>query len=122
MDYRSDVRPRVVRRDDAWVLAGFTCQECGYRLAVAAPWCPVCHGALEDAEFGPGGTVWGSTILRVPVGGFDPPRGLAYVDLDAGPRLICQIAEMSEVALPVGSRVALTGPSPEGNPVARASE
>jgi uncharacterized OB-fold protein len=76
---------------------------------------------LDDTAFGPFGTVWAATIVRVQVGGYNPPRALAYVDLDDGPRLICEITGEPDVALPVGSRVELTEPSAEGNPMARPS-
>lgn len=121
MDSPPDVRPSIIDRDGVWLLAGFSCPACGYRLAVAAPWCPLCHGEVAPTDFGPSGTVWGSTILRVPVGGYEPPRALAYVDVDDGPRLICELAGTADTPVPVGSRVELTSPSPEGNPVARCS-
>lgn len=119
MDSQVDVRPKFVLRNDDWLLMGAKCQQCDYRLAVAGPWCPLCHGAIADTEFGPGGTVWSSTILRVTVGGHAPPRALAYVDIDDGPRVICEVADVPESAPAIGSRVTLGGPSPDGDPIVR---
>jgi uncharacterized OB-fold protein len=84
------------------------------------PWCPICHSSLCGQWYGPGGTVWASTVVRVPVGDYPPPRLVAYVDLDDGPRILCQV-ETDTGAVPVvpGTRVQLTGPSPQGDPMVR---
>ena len=51
------------------------------------------------------GTVWAATLIHIRVGDLDPPYALAYVDLDAGPRVLARQRRPS--ALPVGSRVRL---------------
>ena len=106
-----DPRPRIVAAPDgAGVVAGVRCtdhERCPGRAAFDWPACPTCGGTVEPAEFGPGGTVWSSTVVRIQVPGRTPPYALAYVDLDDGPRVLAHTAEQQ----PVGSRVRLLGPS-----------
>ena len=104
----ADPRPQI--RGQAVV--GARCAACRYPTAPAAPWCPACqHGELIPAEFGPGGTVWSSTLVQIPVGRWKPPYALAYVDLDDGPRVMAHL-EVAKLQ-PVGSRVRIIG-SDEG--------
>lgn len=72
---------------------------------------------MEPAEFGPDGTVFSSTILHIPVPGREPPYGLAYVDLDDGPRLLAHLGDAVTEALPPGTRVRLTGLTDHGDPL-----
>ncbi|NKQ57223.1 hypothetical protein HFP15_30565 [Amycolatopsis sp. K13G38] len=115
-----DPRPRLASRDEP-VVAGFRCGACGYPAFQPMPDCPVCGGALAEATFGPSGTVFASTCLRVRVPGRPSPRGLSYVDLDEGPRVLAEVsADVSP--LPVGTRVVLTGVSAQGDLRVRAEE
>lgn len=100
-------------RDGAELLAGARCPACGYVTATAHPRCPECYCPLEEAVFGPGGRVWASTVVRVPVPGRVPPYGLAYVDVDDGPRVLAHTG--GDVPLAVGSRVRLAGLTAEGD-------
>jgi uncharacterized OB-fold protein len=111
----ADPRPRVVT-DEAGVarVAGSRCEACGYPLAVEAPWCPDCRGALRDDAFGPGGTVWAHTTLHISVAGRAPGYTLAYVDIDEGPRIL---AHVEGGAPSVGCRVAVAGTTEEGDPL-----
>jgi uncharacterized protein len=98
----ADPRPRVV---DGRV-AGWRCRGCGHAVAQESPWCPQCSAAaLEVDSFGPGGTVWAATVVHLPVGRWVPPFGLAYVDLDDGPRVLAHVTDAR--LLPVGTRVRL---------------
>lgn len=106
-----DPRPRLLPRGDAAVVAGVRCTACGLPVAFARPRCPACRGPVEPAEFGPGGTVWSATVVRIPVPGREPPYALAYVDLDDGPRVLAHLPGTE--APDVGTRVRLTGPSPD---------
>ena len=100
----ADPRP-VVR--DARVI-GARCAACAYPSAPPAPWCPACqHREQHAAEFGPGGTVWSSTLVHIPVGRWKPPYALAYIDLDDGPRVIAHAQEPATLA--VGARVRIIG-------------
>ncbi len=84
--------PRPVVRGDK--VLGARCASCSYPSAPPAPWCPVCQGRdQQPAEFGPGGTVWASTLVHIPVGRWTPPYAMAYVDLDDGPRVIAHLQE-----------------------------
>ena len=58
---------------------------------------------MTEAEFGPDGTVWSATVVRIPVPGRMPPYALAYVDLDDGPRVLAH----ADDAVPIGARVRL---------------
>jgi uncharacterized OB-fold protein len=112
-----DSRPRAALEPDGSVrVQGWRCTSCGHPLALAAPWCPRCRSTLEPAAFGPKGVVWASTVLRVPLPGREPPYALAYVDLDAGPRVLGHLAGSGEPhRLKAGTTVALAAPSPEGD-------
>ncbi|WP_255411489.1 Zn-ribbon domain-containing OB-fold protein [Georgenia sp. SYP-B2076] len=94
-------------------LAGWRCTRCVHPLALRAPWCPLCRGDLREHDFGPHGTVWSSTVVRVPLPGREPPYALAYVDLDDGPRVLGHLS--SPHRLPVGAAVTLRGSSALGD-------
>lgn len=107
----ADPRPRLLPRGDAAVVGGVRCTGCGLPVAFARRRCPACHGPVEAAEFGPEGTVWSATMVRIPVPGRTPPYGLAYVDLDDGPRVL---AHFTGTGVPdVGTRVRLIWAAPD---------
>jgi hypothetical protein len=64
--------------------------------------------------------VWSSTVVRVPLPGYDPPYRLAYVDLCDGPRILARVAvgtaggSGDAGVVPAGTRVRLVG-SQAGN-------
>ncbi|HEX8754087.1 MAG TPA: OB-fold domain-containing protein, partial [Solirubrobacterales bacterium] len=62
---------------------------------------------------GPLGTVWAATVVRIPVPGREPPYGLAYVDLEDGPRVLAHAP--GEEPLAVGSAVRLGPLGPAGD-------
>lgn len=110
----ADPRPQV--QGDAVV--GARCSACGYPSAPTAPWCPVCQSREQvPATFGPGGTVWSSTLVRIPVGRWKPPYAIAYVDLDDGPRVLAHL-ETAEIAK-AGTRVRVVGADDGGDLVVR---
>ena len=119
----ADPRPRLAVIDDVVVVRGGRCRACRYPLTVVPPRCPVCGaGPVEPATFGPGATVFSSTVLRIPVPGRTPPYGLAYIDLDDGPRILVHVVDADgppEHPLAPGSRVALAGWTQLGDPAAR---
>lgn len=111
-----DPRPRVKAADsgEGSVVVAQRCTSCRYAVAHPRPRCPECGGELAVTEFGPGATVWASTVVHVPVAGLTPPYGLAYVDLDDdGPRVLAHTG--TDTAPPVGARVRLGGPDERGN-------
>lgn len=76
------------------------------------PRCPHClQPHVAEATFGSQGTVWSSTVVRVPVPGRTPPYTLAYVDIDDGPRVLAHVAGQRD-RVAVGARVELA-PSTE---------
>lgn len=105
----------------AWVIAGSSCPNCGYAVGTAAPWCPRCQSDVEPQGFGPRGTVWSSTVFRVPLQGRTPPWVLAFVDLDEGPRILAHVDGPAET-VPVGAAVELVGRSEHGDPLVRVIE
>jgi len=93
---------------DGAAVLGTRCAACGYPSAQQGPpWCPVCYGELAAERFAVTGAVWSSTVVAIPVGTRKPPFGLAYLDLDDGPRVLVRLAE-AEVLAP-GTRLAITG-------------
>lgn len=99
-------------------LRGGRCAACGYPMLYLPPLCPACGSSqVEPAVFGPGGTVWSSTVLRVRVADRPPPAVLAYVDFDAGPRALVHVHAAAEVALLPGARVRLLGRDDRGDPI-----
>lgn len=116
-----DTRPRVAVDDGTWALQGFLCEECGYRLALRRPWCPVCRGSLRPQQYGPDGTVWAATVIRVQVADREPPMYIAYVDLDEGPRVLFHVEPPRADAGPAapGTRVEIAGTTDKGDPFVR---
>jgi hypothetical protein len=51
--------------------------------------------------------------VRIPVAGREPPYALAYLDLDDGPRVLASLP--GNRAVPVGTRLRLTTPGPDGD-------
>ncbi len=75
---------------------------------------------MAAATFGPKGTVFSSTVLRIPVPGRTPPFTLAYVDVDDGPRILAHVDGADEALVP-GSQATLAGWTEHGDPVVRKS-
>ena len=113
----ADPRPAV----DGDRIRGARCRACGYPTAPPAPWCPACHQLdTIDAAFGPGGAVWSSTVVHIPVGRWKPPYAIAYVDLDDGPRVLAHLQH--PVVLPPGTRVRVSGRTENGDIVVEEGE
>ncbi len=113
-----DPRPTTATTADGrHVVAGGRCRRCGEAQAFRWPRCAACGGELAAEDFGPGGTVWSSTVVRIPIPGRTAPYGLAYVDLDDGPRVLAHASGPDGGSMPIGGRVRLVGPSPDGDPV-----
>lgn len=112
-----DPRPEIRRTTDGdQVVVGRRCRTCAETVAYPWPRCPACGSEVEPASFGPRGTVWSSTVVRIAVPGHTPPYALAYVDLDDGPRVLAHVvgASTAEPA-PIGGRVRLTASSGDGD-------
>ncbi len=93
--------------EDGMIL-GARCTACRYPVAQRGiPWCPVCYGPVGDERFASTGTAWSSTVVAIPVGTRRPPFGLAYLDLDDGPRVLVHLAEPAVVS--IGARLRVTG-------------
>ncbi|MEN9504323.1 MAG: hypothetical protein RI958_249 [Actinomycetota bacterium] len=112
-----DPRPEVRTADERPLLVGGRCTSCRHPTLWASPVCSLCGGRTAAAEFGPWGTVWSSTVVRVPVPDRKPPYVLAYVDLDDGPRVLAHVSDPAELAqrVAVGTRVVLTESTVQGD-------
>ena len=111
---RLDPRP-TSSAAEGWRVAGVACTACGYRSAHQRPRCPRCAGQLTSEAFGPGGRVWSSTTVRIPVPGRTPPYVLAYIDLDDGPRILAHVAGAGSEPPAIGSQVAVCGIGSSGD-------
>lgn len=99
-------------------LRGGRCASCGYPMLDRPPLCASCGSpTVQEATFGPGGTVWSSTVLRVRVADRKPPVVLAYVDFDEGPRALVHVDSPACEALLPGTRVRLLGRDERGDPL-----
>lgn len=122
MDFRKrtmtalDPRPKLSNDSGKVTIAGVECLVCRYVAAFSRPLCPLCGGEVADRNFGPGATVWSSTVVRVPTPDRLPPYGLAYVDLDDGPRILAHVHDRREEPLHVGDRIVLRGLTDDGDP------
>lgn len=86
----ADPRPRV----EEGAVLGTRCTRCGYPSPQEAiPWCAACYGPVRPERFATVCTVFSSTVVEIPVGRYRPPFGLAYVDIDDGPRLLVHLVE-----------------------------
>lgn len=82
------------------------------------PLCSNCgESSTEPAIFGPDGTVWSSTVLRIRVADRKPPAVLAYVDFDDGPRCLAHVTGAADEPLLPGTRVRLLGRDDRGDPL-----
>jgi uncharacterized protein len=110
-----DPRPHAVVDDDGVIrIAGARCTSCGHPMLVHPPRCSRCFGRVVIDRFGPTGSVWSSTVVRIAVPGRTPPYTLAYVDLDNGPRVLAEVLGATD-RVAVGTAVALSGQSDIGN-------
>jgi hypothetical protein len=73
---------------------------------------------MEPDTFGPRGTVFSATVIRISVSDRVPPYGLAYVDLDGGPRILAHVTS-TDSALDSGELVVVAGATPDGDPLVR---
>lgn len=110
-----DPRPRIDDSSGSAQVSGWRCVQCRTPLALPGPWCPRCRGELVEENFGPGGTVWSATVLRVPLPDRPPPTALAYVDLDFGPRVLGHVDGAADERWHAGTRVLAVGVSEQGD-------
>ncbi len=86
------------------------CTACGRRYFPRRAECPACGpGSLEDTTSGKRGTVYASTIVRVPSpAGLKPPYAYGYVDLEPdGPRVFALFTGAEPESFSPGSPVEL---------------
>jgi uncharacterized OB-fold protein len=111
----ADPRPVVVEYGGRHLLAGARCVACGHALARVVPRCSRCRGPVQPERFGPDGVIWATTVVHIPAApGDQTPYTLAYVDLDAGPRVLLRL-ETGGARATIGDRVSLTAPTASGS-------
>jgi uncharacterized OB-fold protein len=83
------------------------CASCGRHQLYPRPFCLGCDGDELTWVCSPGtGTVYSRTVVHVQVApDLDPPYAVGVVELDEGPRLT---ANLADVAIPIGARVRIT--------------
>lgn len=98
---------------DGYAVQGYRCPQTG---ATSASYVSRFPGSTEAAVPGifPGfGVVWSSTVARIPNGDYPADRIAHYVDLDDGPRVLCESAG----PISIGSRVRIDGLNSYGDPI-----
>jgi uncharacterized protein len=110
-----DPRPQTIADSDGVLrIAGSRCTSCRHPMLVHPPRCSRCLSPVAIDRFGPTGTVWSSTVVRIAVPGRTPPYTLAYVDLTDGPRVLAEVLGATE-RIEVGTSVTLGEQSDIGN-------
>lgn len=92
-----DPRPVWTGTSGAWSVTGLRCPA-GHTTCEEAPVCPACRRPVERTQFAGHGIIWAVTVCRVA----SEPYGLAYLDLDDGPRVLARFR--AETPLRVGAR------------------
>lgn len=110
-----DPRPAVAMLSSGWAVVGTRCPHCRYPAIDPFPRCPDCGKETEATAFRATGTVFSSTVVRVPIPGRTPPYGVAYLDLDDGPRIVAHVAGTTERVIAVGSRAQVIGVNQSGD-------
>lgn len=103
--------PRVAVADKK--VLGTVCLRCALPAVGSTLRCIDCGGELTNAAFGPRGTVWSSTTVRIPVGSIAAPYTLAFVDMHEGPRVLVHVA--STEPLRPGTAVEVIGQTASGD-------
>jgi len=89
--FRSDILAEVAGQPH---LVGSRCACCGDLRFPRAVGCPACHAPadqLQPALLSPLGRVVTATRIERAIAPFKPPYLLAYVQLQEGPRVLCQL-------------------------------
>ncbi len=90
---------------DECAVSGSRCTSCGRGAAPPTPRCPWCGSRSEAVSFAPRGRIWSSSVIHIDVGTRKPPYGVAYVDLDDGPRVLTLLGRPARLSN--GTRVEL---------------
>jgi len=106
---------QAVETDEGVQVHGYRCAEGCLTSASYLARCPKCGAAAVPASFAGRGVVWSCTVLRIPNGAFPADRRIVYVDLDEGPRVLCE----TDDPLLIGERVKLTSLGRAGTPIVR---
>lgn len=108
----------VSETPEGYAVQGYRCPQTGLASASYVARFPGSTEAAVPASFPGVGTVWSSTVARIPNGDYLADRITHYVDLDDGPRVLCESAE----PIVIGSAVCISGVNAKGDPVIVATE
>jgi uncharacterized OB-fold protein len=114
---RPDPRPVVTPCGPDVAVAGGRCTACAYPTPERLERCPECGGPVEPASFGPSATVFACTTVHIGPSDLEPPYRLAYVDFEAGPRLLVHVVDDGDPMPSPGQRVRLVGTTERGDPL-----
>lgn len=83
------------------------CGDCGLQFLYPRARCPDCLGETSPAEVEPTGEVYSYSLVERLEGWPDSkiPVIVAYVELDAGPRLVTNVVDADPEDISVGTRV-----------------
>ncbi|GAB3458011.1 Zn-ribbon domain-containing OB-fold protein [Actinophytocola sediminis] len=105
-----DPRPTVRGAGAALEVSGWRCADCGLSTVEPSVRCAGCAGSTEPTSLSPNGIIWSWTVTGI---GADRGTAFAYVDLDAGPRVLTRLTEHTPHV--VGTRVRVLGTTPSGD-------
>lgn len=108
----------VTETSYGYAVQGYRCPQTGLTSASYVARFPGSNEAAVPASFIGVGAVWSSTVARIPNGDYPAGRITHYVDLDDGPRVLCE----SDEPIGIGSRVRISGVNAKGDPVIVAAE
>jgi uncharacterized OB-fold protein len=91
------------------------CASCGHHQLYPRPFCLGCDGTdLAWVETAGTGTVYSRTVVHMQVSpDLEPPYSVALVELDEGPRVV---ANLADVTIPIGARVRIAWRARPGLP------
>lgn len=112
----ADPRPELLEAGGKLQIRGGRCSSCGLASTFVPPICSCGQAdSVQPCGFGPGGSVFSSTMLEIPMPGRPPPTCLAYIDLDDGPRILARVETGDRPPPTPGDRVSLDGKNDLGD-------
>ena len=93
------------------------CNDCGDVIWYPRDWCPSCGGDVTWKDVASTGTVYSFSIVMKGQGRWRDagPYVVAYVDLDAGPRMMTNIVDVDPSEIEIGMAVtAVFDPTEDG--------
>lgn len=92
---------------------GYRCPETGATSASYVARFPGSSAESESARFPGIGTVWSASKIRIPNGSYPADRNVVFLDLDNGPRILCEAPQ----PIAIGARARIHRLNEQGDPV-----